>query len=166
MTNAERPMTGKIAVVTGGGRGIGAAIAERLAKLGATVIVCGRSVEPLRATAARISAACGQCEAMQCDVAHLGSVDNLARRVRQTFGHCDILVNNAGVGSFSSPLHLFPPDEWEKVINTNLRGAYFCLRAFAPMMIEAGGGDIINISSLAGKNALPNGLRTPLPSGG
>jgi NAD(P)-dependent dehydrogenase (short-subunit alcohol dehydrogenase family) len=153
----DRSLEGKIAIVTGGGRGIGAAIAERLAKLGATVIVCGRSPEPLQATAAKISAAGGQCEAVVCDITELASVEQLARKVQKTFGRCDILVNNAGVGSFSSPLHQLPPAEWERVMNTNLRGVYYCIRAFTPMLIEAGGGDIINISSIAGKNALPNG---------
>ena len=157
MTNPSRSVTGKIAVVTGGGRGIGAGIAERLAEIGATVVLCGRSEEPLRATAAKITAAGRQAEAVPCDVANLASVENLARRVQQTFGRCDILVNNAGVGSFSSPLHQLPPAEWEQVMNTNLRGVYHCIRAFAPMMIEAGSGDIVNISSIAGKNALPNG---------
>lgn len=157
MTDLGPQVTGKIAVVTGGGRGIGAAIAERLAGLGATVVICGRSLEPLRATAEKISAAGGQCEAMTCDVAEWNAVENLARRVQQTFGHCDILVNNAGVGSFTAPLHQLPPAEWEQVINTNLRGVYYCIRAFAPMMIAAGRGDIVNISSIASKNALPNG---------
>jgi len=157
MTPREQPISGKTAVVTGGGRGIGAAIAERLAELGATVVICGRSLEPLQATAEKISAAGGQCEAMQCDVADLNAVENLARRVHQTFGGCDILVNNAGVGNFRVPLHQLPPAEWEQVINTNLRGAYYCMRAFAPMMIETGSGDIVSISSIASKNALPNG---------
>ncbi len=157
MTASSRTITGRVAVVTGGGRGIGAAIAQRLAELGATVVICGRSLESLRATAARIAGAGGQCEAIACDVTEFTAVENLARRVRQTFNGCDILVNNAGVGSFSSPLHQLPAAEWDKVINTNLRGVYYCVRAFAPMMIEAGRGDIVNISSIAGKNALPNG---------
>jgi 3-oxoacyl-[acyl-carrier protein] reductase len=157
MSKERGTVAGRIALVTGGGRGIGAAIAERLAELGATVVICGRSLEPLRATAAKISEAGGQCEAVQCDVSVLESIEELARRVRQTFGRCDILVNNAGVGSFSSPLHELPPAEFDKVIDTNLRGAYFCMRAFAPMMIAAGRGDIVNISSIASKNPLPNG---------
>jgi 3-oxoacyl-[acyl-carrier protein] reductase len=66
-------------------------------------------------------------------------------------------VNNAGVGSFVGRLHEMTPQAWEKVLNTNLRGVFYCVRAFAPMMVQAKKGDIINISSLAGKNALPNG---------
>ena len=157
MTTKEKRLEGKFAVVTGGGGGIGAAIAERLAELGATVVICGRSREPLHATAEKITAAGGQAEALHCDVTEISSVEELAGRVRQTFGRCDILVNNAGVGSFSAPLHQLPAEEWDQVMNTNLRGAYYCIRAFAPMMIEAGQGDIVNISSIASKNPLPNG---------
>jgi 3-oxoacyl-[acyl-carrier protein] reductase len=69
----------------------------------------------------------------------------------------DILVNNAGIGASGGPLHQLAPDVWDQVLNTNLRGAYYCIRSFAPLMIRAGGGHIINISSIAGKNALPNG---------
>ena len=150
-------LQGKIAIVTGGGRGIGAAIARRLADIGATTVICGRSQEPLRRTADAIRAAGGECEPMPCDVAELKSVENLAQRVQQTFGRCDILVNNAGIGSFSSPLHELPPEEWDSVINTNLRGVYYCMRAFVPMMIGAKTGDVVNISSIASKNPLPNG---------
>ena len=94
---------------------------------------------------------------MQCDVSNLESVQALASFVNQNFGRTDILVNNAGVGSFSAPLHELTPKTWEKVLNTNLRGVYYCIRSFAPMMIRAKTGHIVNISSLAGKNALPNG---------
>lgn len=157
MAEQNAGLRGKTAVITGGGRGIGAAIAERLAALGATVVVCGRTAEPLRQTAEKIAGAGGQAEALTCDVSDLASVESLARRVQQTFGRCDVLVNNAGVGSFSSPLHQLPPSEWDQVMNINLRGVYYCIRAFAPMMIAAGGGDIVNISSIASKNPLPNG---------
>lgn len=157
MPNREKSLEGRIAVVTGGGRGIGEAIAAKLAEIGATVVICGRGVDTLRAGAEKIRAAGGQCEPIACDVADLNSVEKLANRVRQTFGRCDILVNNAGVGSFSSPLHQLQPAEWDKVMNTNLRGVYYCIRAFAAMMIEAKSGDIVNISSIASKNPLPNG---------
>lgn len=152
-----KPLAGQLAVVTGAGRGIGAAIAQRLAALGATAVLCGRSMKPLQATAADITARGGQSQAVQCDVCNSGSVQTLADVVEKTFGRVDILVNNAGVGSFAAPLHELTPEAWEKVLNTNLRGVYYCIRSFAPMMIQAKTGHIINISSLAGKNALPNG---------
>src|SRR5262249_42374388 len=150
-------LNGKIAIVTGGGRGIGAAIARRLASMGANTIICGRTLAVLEETARSIIAAGGQCETLPCDVTDFHSVEALAARVGKNFQHTDILVNNAGVGSFSTPLHQLPPEEWEKIMNTNLRGVYYSIRAFAPMMIRAGSGDIVNISSIAGKNALANG---------
>lgn len=152
-----KPLDGQVAVVTGAGRGIGAAIARKLAALGATVVLCGRSMKPLQSAAAGIITIGGQSRAVQCDVCNLASVQALADFVEKTFGRIDILINNAGVGSFAAPLHGLTPEEWEKVLNTNLRGVYYCIRSFAPMMIRAKTGHIVNISSLAGKNALPNG---------
>jgi 3-oxoacyl-[acyl-carrier protein] reductase len=153
----SRPLSGQVAVVTGAGRGIGAAIARNLAALGATVVLCGRTVKPLQGTAAEIAASGGQTKIIQCDVSNLESVEALAEFVEKSFGRTDVLVNNAGTGSFAAPLHELTPDEWEKILNTNLRGVYYCIRSFAPLMIRARTGHIINISSLAGKNALPNG---------
>jgi 3-oxoacyl-[acyl-carrier protein] reductase len=146
-----------VAVVTGGGHGIGAGIASRLAQMGALTVICGRSQGPLDETAQAITQTGGRCQPVQCDVTSRQSVEALAARVQKEYGRLDILVNNAGVGGTRVPLHQFPPDDWERVFNTNLRGVYYCIRAFAPMMIAARRGDIVNISSLAGKNALPNG---------
>jgi 3-oxoacyl-[acyl-carrier protein] reductase len=155
--NSLTPLAGQVAVVTGAGRGIGAAIAHKLATLGAKVVLCGRTLKILEVTAANISALGGHAHSMACDVTDLGSVQALAASVEQKFGKIDILINNAGVGSFAAPLHEMTPEGWEKVLNTNLRGVFFCVRTFAPVMIKAGTGHIVNISSLAGKNALPNG---------
>jgi 3-oxoacyl-[acyl-carrier protein] reductase len=152
-----KALSGQVAVVTGAGRGIGAAIARRLAHLGATVVLCGRSIEPLQGIASEIATNGGQTKTFQCDVSNLESVQAIAAFVEKTFGRIDILVNNAGVGSFAAPLHEMTPEEWEKVLNTNLRGVFYCIRSFAPIMIRAKAGHIVNISSLAGKNALPNG---------
>jgi 3-oxoacyl-[acyl-carrier protein] reductase len=120
-------------------------------------VICGRSQETLDKAAAEIRSAVGNCEPIGCDVGNLHSVETMAARIQQDFGRLDILVNNAGVSGSSAPLHKFPPDQWDQVFNTNLRGVYYCVRAFAPMMIRAGSGHIINISSIAGKNPLPNG---------
>jgi 3-oxoacyl-[acyl-carrier protein] reductase len=152
----KRTLERQVALITGAGRGIGAAISEKLAWLGATVVLCGRTEKPLQTTASRISANNGSAQARTCDVANLASVQELADWVSKTFGRVDILVNNAGVAD-SGPLHVMTPEAWEKVLNTNLRGVFYCIRAFAPMMIQSKGGHIVNISSLAGKNPLPNG---------
>jgi len=154
---SDSPLTGQVAVVTGAGRGIGAAIAASLAQLGARAVLCGRSREPLETTAAAIQNGGGQSAVMECDVADLHSVEGLALRVERTFSKVNILVNNAGIGGSGGPLHQLPPNIWDQVLNTNLRGAYYCIRSFVPLMISSHGGHIINISSIAGKNPLPNG---------
>ncbi len=154
MVNQE--LLQKIGVVTGGSRGIGAGIARKLSGMGAAVVICGRDLARLNETAADIRSSGGQCEPMACDVTDWNSVAALAGRVQQTFGRIHILVNNAGTGGFSGPLHSMPSEKWDAIFNTNLRGVFHTARAFVPMMIAGGGGDIINISSLAGKNPLPN----------
>ncbi len=157
MASADQELRGKVAVVTGGGRGIGAAISQRLAAMGATVAPCGRTRAPLEATAKAIRKAGGRCDPAECDVSRLESVEAFAKHVDSSFGRLDILVNNAGVGGVRVPLHQFPPDVWDDVMNTNLRGVYYMIRSLVPLMLRSGGGHIINISSLAGKNPLPNG---------
>jgi len=154
---ADTELREKVSLITGGGRGIGAAIARRLAALGSTVIICGRTEATLRATADQIRSAGGHCEPMLCDVADWNSVAALAGRTQSTFGRLDILVNNAAIGGFGGPLHKMPLEQWDSLMNTNLRGVFYTIRAFTPMLVAARGGHIINISSLAGKNALPNG---------
>jgi 3-oxoacyl-[acyl-carrier protein] reductase len=153
----SQALAGQVALITGAGRGIGAAIAKSLANMGATIIVCGRTAGPLEATAKAIAAEGGHAEAIPCDVTNLASVEAIAKRVEASYKRLDILINNAGIGGFSTPLHQLAPDGWEQILNTNLRGVYYAIRAFAPIMIGARSGHIINISSLAGKNALPNG---------
>jgi NAD(P)-dependent dehydrogenase (short-subunit alcohol dehydrogenase family) len=150
-------LSGQVAVVTGAGRGIGVAIARRLAAFGAHVVVCGRTREALEKTAAAIERTGGQATARELDVRHLESVQSLAAYIGQRFKRIDILVNNAGVGGFAALLHELTPEEWEKILTTNLRGVFYTIRSFAPMMIQAGSGHIVNISSLASKGPLPRG---------
>jgi len=152
-----RPLAGQVAVVTGAGRGIGAAIARELSSLGATAVLGGRSLAALESTAKMIAQSGGKANALVCDVTNLQSVESAAKHVEALVGRVDIVVNNAGVGGFGGPLHQLAPEGWEQILNTNLRGVYYMTRAFAPLMIRARSGHIINISSLAGKNALPNG---------
>ena len=154
---SQSPLAGQIALVTGAGRGIGAAIACKLSSLGAHSILCGRSRAALDHTAAAIQKSGHQGAVIECDVTDPLSVESLAERVEHTFGRLDVLVNNAGIMGPQGPLHQLPPEAWDAILNTNLRGVYSLIRNLAPLMIRARGGQIINISSLAGKNALPNG---------
>jgi NAD(P)-dependent dehydrogenase (short-subunit alcohol dehydrogenase family) len=149
--------SGKVAIVTGAGRGIGAAIAHRLAELGASTVLCGRTREPLEHTAQAIARAGGKVDVQPTDVSDLRSVEKLAAHVESQFGRVDILVNNAAIGGFNGPLHQLAPEVWDQLLNINLRGVYYTIRSLVPLMIRSGGGHIINISSLAGKNPLPNG---------
>lgn len=151
------PLQNKLAIVTGGSRGIGLAIAEKLAEMGAEVMITARKQADLDKASAEIRAGGGKCEGMRCDVSSLSDVEALAKKLESRSSQLRIVINNAGVGGFSAPLHRTNPDTWEQILNTNLRGVYFMIRSFAPVLIANGGGDIINISSLAGKNALPNG---------
>jgi 3-oxoacyl-[acyl-carrier protein] reductase len=157
MDASKGVLEGQVVVITGAGRGIGAGVARKLASMGASVVLCGRTRKSLEETAGTISRAGGKSKIIECDVTSLSSVESLAREVEHSFRRLDILVNNAGIGGFGGPLHQLPPEQWEQIQNTNLRGVYYMIRSFAPMMMRARSGHIVNISSLAGKNPLPNG---------
>jgi 3-oxoacyl-[acyl-carrier protein] reductase len=163
-TASNPPLASRVAVITGAGRGIGRAIALTLAELGARTVLCGRSQEALEQTAAAIQNSAqtagtiaAKSVVIECDVTNVHSVEALAEHVERSFQRLDILVNNAGIGGAGGPLHQLSPENWDRVMNTNLRGVYYCIRSLAPLMIKACSGHIVNISSLAGKNALPNG---------
>lgn len=155
--SALQPLSGKIAVVTGGTRGIGRAIASSLMGSGAALVITGRSADRTNAAARQLAASVGVCEGVTCNVRDLVSVDALSRHVHERYGRIDILVNNAGIGGPPALLHELSPDTWEEIFQTNLRGVFYAMRAFVPLMITSGGGHIVNISSLAGKNPLPKG---------
>ncbi len=154
---ANGVLKGQIAVVTGAPRGIGRAISVRLAQMGSTVVLVARDAGLLESIRGEIQAAGGRAEAAPCDLRSPEAVAALGERVRATYGRCDILVNNAGVGDRGRPLHEMRVADWDLLMETNLRAPYLTIRALAPLMIEAGRGHIVNISSLAGKNPLPNG---------
>ena len=151
------PLNGQVAIVTGGSRGIGLAIAAKLTQLGGEVVITARKRDEVEKAAGQIRKNGGQCDGIACDVSSLSQVQELADKIGDRRKRLKIVINNAGVGGFSAPLHETDPETWDKIMNTNLRGVYYMIRAFAPILIANGGGDIINISSLAGKNALPNG---------
>ena len=139
----------KVAIVTGASRGIGRAIAKALAREGATVVVCSRSLEANRETAKLIEAEGGAAEAYQIDVADTGSVAALVKEIVGKFGRIDILVNNAGVTADNLLLRLKEAD-WDKVVDTNLKGVFNFTKAVARTMIKNHGGRIINITSVVG----------------
>ncbi|MFD4668695.1 SDR family NAD(P)-dependent oxidoreductase [Lentzea sp. NPDC058450] len=145
---------GRTALVTGGGTGLGAAIAARLVAEGARVVLAGRRADPVRATAERLGSA---ARAEVCDVADPDSVTALADRLRDE--EISVLVNNAGVAGPVSPLVEVEPGEWDAVFAVNVRGTYLVCRAFLPDMIARGHGDVINVASVSGKRPLAR--RTP-----
>ncbi len=150
-------LDGKIAVVTGAARGIGRAIALELAGMGATTALLARDQNALQALSEEIAASGGRAAAFACDLTESATLERTTAGILNRYKRCDILVNNAGIGVMGKPLHQTSPTDWERTMKTNLRAPFLLLRAFAPSMIENSGGHIINISSLAGKNPLPNG---------
>jgi 3-hydroxybutyrate dehydrogenase len=145
----SRTLAGRGAVVTGAGRGIGAAIADALARAGAAVVVAGRSREPIEGVAAALRAAGARAWAVACDVTDEVAVRALAREARERLGPVDVLVNNAGVAT-SGPFHTLALEEWNRVLAVHATGTFLCAREFAPGMIERGWGRIVNIASVAG----------------
>jgi len=153
----ENSLATRVAVVTGAARGIGEAIARQLAHMGATVVLTARDQARLGQVKALIEQQEGKAIVAPCDLTDEKSIAALGERVSQECGRCDILVNNAGVGVLRKPLVELAVEEWDQMLHTNLRAPYLMIRALAPLMIAARSGHIINISSLAGKNVLPEG---------
>ena len=144
-------LKGEVAVVTGGSRGIGLAIARRLGTMGARVAISGRDLASLEQAAAGLRGEGVEVLAFQADVRDAQQVASLVKSVNAALGDISILVNNAGVGAFVA-IHELREEDWDTVLDTNLKGVFLCSRAVAPQMIRARRGHIINISSLAGKN--------------
>ena len=141
---------GKVAVVTGGSRGIGLAIAQRLLSEDASVLISGRDEKVLTAAVKKLEqAAPGRVAGIVSDVRHYDQVEQMMARAVEKFGGIDFLVNNAGIGIFRS-VDKLSVEEWDAVIQTNLSGVFYCVRAAVPYMRKRGGGYIVNISSLAG----------------
>ena len=141
-------MTGKGAVVTGGGRGIGAAVARDLAREGAGVVVAARSGDEIGAVAQRLRAAGHTAHPVVCDVADPDSVATMAVRAHELLGAVDILVNNAGLAA-SAPFGKVTLEQWESVHRVNATGPLLVTQAFLPGMVERGWGRIVNVASVA-----------------
>jgi len=152
-------LQGRVALVTGGSRGIGRAIAESLVDAGVRVAISARTAADVEAAAAALNERVEGSEAAIGMVADVRRYEDCARMVEQTvvaFGRLDILVNNAGIGAFE-PVAEMQPETWDAVIGTNLGGVFYCTHAAMPHLQAAAGGWVINIGSLAGKNAFPRG---------
>jgi NAD(P)-dependent dehydrogenase (short-subunit alcohol dehydrogenase family) len=143
----------KVAVITGGGRGIGRAIALRFAGEGAAVVVAARTKSEIEAVAQEVRKAGGRAAAIPADVADENDCERLIHEAASHFGRVDILVNNAGEYGPVKPVEEIVPAEWDRVIAVHLRGAYLLTRLVLPGMYARGSGVILNISSLSAKSA-------------
>jgi 3-oxoacyl-[acyl-carrier protein] reductase len=153
----EKPaLADQVALVTGGSRGIGRAIAIRLASLGCAVAIGGRDKTALHAVEEELRAQITGVFAQTADIASASDVEALVRDAESTLGPITILVNNAGIGVFG-PAHEKSEADWDRVLNTNLKSVFLVSKAVVPSMIRHGRGDIINIGSLAAKNAFAGG---------
>jgi len=155
-------LDGKVALVTGGSRGLGHVIAQALSSAGAVVTLSARTAEPAQRAAETIANATGRhVVGLAADVTAAANVESLVERVLQSFGRIDILVNNAGI-NIRGPIEELREDDWDAVIDTNLKGPWLCCRAVAPAMKRQKWGRVINVSSMLGEISLPG--RTPYAS--
>ena len=155
-------LKGKVAIVTGGGRGIGKGIAQGLARCGASIAVAARTGSQVRETAAELQNDFGvEAIGLTLDLREQSEIQEMVNRVSERFGRIDILVNNAGVNIRKMPQD-YDVTEWDEVVNINLRSAFLCSQAVYPFMKAAGGGKIINTGSLA--SILAGALQAPYAS--
>lgn len=146
-------LEGQVAVITGGGRGIGRAIAERFAREGAAVMLASRTETELKAAVAAIQKEGGRAASLAGDIGEEAMVARLVEKTRRQWGEIDILVNNAGIYGPVKPLGEVTAEEWDRVMSVNLRSAFLLTRAVLPVMAKRGRGVVLNISSVSGKHA-------------
>jgi len=151
----QKPLDGKVALITGANRGIGLAIAHRLGALGASLSISARDRNRLEAVARELQSST-KVAAIPADLTRTDEVAALVSKTEQALGPIDILVNNAGVGTFS-PIQDASESDWDTMLDTNLKAVFLLMKAVAPGMIRRRSGHIVNIASLAGKNAIPGG---------
>jgi len=142
-------LKGKVAIITGGGRGIGKFIATGLAEAGANVVIASRKIQVCEKTAVELEKLGVQALAVKCDMASKEDIDNLVDETMKEFGKIDILVNNAGI-TWGAPTLDFPLEKWEKIFDVNVKGVWILSQKVANIMKDAGGGKMINISSIFG----------------
>lgn len=142
-------LKGKTAIVTGGGRGLGAQIAQGFAEAGANVVLCSRKVEACEEVAVELAALGVQTLALACDVTKPEEVTNVVAKTKETFGRIDILVNNSGA-SWGTPAVDMPFEAWQKVFDVNVNGTFLMSQAVGKEMLGQQSGKIINIASIAG----------------
>jgi 3-oxoacyl-[acyl-carrier protein] reductase len=153
---SERALDEKVALVTGASRGIGFAIAQTLARLGASVCICARNAKKLEDAAVRLRQFGAKVLTLPADVTRTDEIAVLVERTERELGPIEVLVNNAGVGYFG-PAYEAPESVWDSVLDTNLKAVFLLTKAVAPGMIRRKAGHIINIASLAGKNSFAGG---------
>jgi NAD(P)-dependent dehydrogenase (short-subunit alcohol dehydrogenase family) len=160
MSTGSNPgsLHGKVAIVTGGGRGIGKTITERLAGAGASVVIASRKLENLEATVQEFSSLPGKIAPVACHVGRADQLENLVRETEKLFGPVDILVNNSATNIGQGPALEVTDEMFAKMFEINVVSALRLIRLTVPKMIERGGGSIINISSIAGLRPQPGGL--------
>ena len=144
-------LEGRVALITGAAQGMGRAVAERMAATGARLVLNDRNPQTLRATANDLEGESAEVEAVSGDVTSSGDVSRMVERALERFGAIHVLVNNAGVLRPTAVIDI-EEDEWDWVVNVNLKGTYLCSRAVLPAMRREGWGRIVNFSSTAGKN--------------
>jgi NAD(P)-dependent dehydrogenase (short-subunit alcohol dehydrogenase family) len=143
-------LTGRAAIVTGGGTGLGRQMADALAELGANVTICGRNGERCAEAAQELERTHGvPCRGVACNVSEPDDVDRLVTETHAAFGRIDVLVNNAGT-AWGAPVQDTPLHGWQKVIDVNLTGVFLCTQAAGRVMIDQGRGKIVNIVSITG----------------
>ena len=147
-------LEGKVAIVTGASKGIGKAITTSLANAGVKVVLAARTQNTVEQVAAELRKSGTEVIAQPTDVTDVDAVQNLVLRTLDTYQRLDILINNAGNGIFG-PVSDFDPNDWDSVINSNLKGVYLCAKYALPHLLAQGGGQIINVLSIAAKVAFP-----------
>ena len=153
-TFPEFDLTGRVAVVTGAGRGMGYHIALALARYGTDLVLCSRTVSELESVAAEIEKLGRRVLIKQMDVCVISDINEMVSAAVDTFDRIDILINNAGI-NIPQPAEDVTEEAWDAVMNTNLKGLFFCAQAVGRVMIRQGKGKIINVSSQAGEVGIP-----------